>query len=119
MAGRIIHSVSRRNATHRLYVRKIDGQPGSFTSMGTYCEPSSSCTGWDHNSICPGPKTSRLGKTGTHVIHVVVSFDRQKPDACEVVSELSTPNGPEVLRRRLKNNATGADHVEIRMEVDA
>lgn len=117
MAGRIIHSSANPNVVHKLEVRKVNGKPGKFTSLATYCEPAAVCTGWSHSSICPGPKSTKLSKKGTHVIHVVISFDQQTADECEVISHLQTNNGLESLKRRLKNNSSGTDHVEIRMNI--
>lgn len=115
--------IARKNippgSTHELRIEKISGKPGKFTAAAIYCKPRKQLVGWAHDEICPGPKRIKLEEEGSHVIEVVISFDRQTPDECDVVSILTLPDGTETTpaKRRLVNNHTSADRCKITLEV--
>lgn len=118
MAASIVWTNVPRNSVHRLYVRKLAGQPGKFTSWAQFCEPGPTKVSWSHSQISPGPKRAALDEKGTYVIYVGASFDKQRADACEVKSEIRYTDGTtESDTVILKNSGLGADLTEINLVI--
>lgn len=115
--------IARRNippgSRHELRVERVSGKPGEFTAAAIYCKPTKQLDGWGHDDICPGPKRIGLAEKGSHVIEVVISFDKDTADECKVVSVLKLPDGSTAMpaERRLVNNASSSDRCKITLAI--
>lgn len=119
MAAPIVRRNIPSRSKHELRVERVSGKPGEFTAAAIYCKPTKQLDGWGHDDICTGPKRIDLAEKGSHVIEVVISFDKHTPDECMVISILQLPDGSRAMpaERRLVNNTSSSDRCKITLAV--